>query len=70
MDFVGLGCDRICEVSYKLIGHLIYTLFMLNNGPQRFLIRQSCFAWPDPVDPPPPPPVSAFPSTPAVGEGT
>jgi hypothetical protein len=24
MDFVGLGCDRICEVSYKLIGHLIY----------------------------------------------
>jgi len=21
MDFVGLGCDRICEVSYKLIGH-------------------------------------------------
>jgi len=25
MDFVGLGCDRICEVSYKLIGHLIYT---------------------------------------------
>ena len=26
MDFVGLGCDRICEVSYKLIGHLIYDL--------------------------------------------
>jgi len=26
MDFVGLGCDRICEVSYKLIGHLIYTV--------------------------------------------
>jgi len=25
MDFVGLKCDRICEVSYKLIGHLIYT---------------------------------------------
>jgi len=26
MDFVGLGCDRICEVSYKLIGHLIYNV--------------------------------------------
>ena len=30
MDFVGLGCDRICEVSYKLIGHLIYDVNYLS----------------------------------------